>query len=162
MLQKCITNGRKYWYAGWLVALGLLLLYGFNPRMVTKTKIITDTTGTKSADWSNKLTAGEGAKATLNTDGSIEIAGPFSLDGKGKSEERIETHHRETTTSKPAKAWTIQASVGAMLPRAAIVVGMDYNVGKILIFNVGAGARVEMPFGIWTPNRFGAALTLSF
>lgn len=161
-MRKWLKLAKKRWYIGWVVAVALLLLYGLSPRIVTKTKIKTVTRVRTETKWNTDLKAAPDAKATLNPDGSIDITGGFVLKGSGEKKGSTDTDHSSATTQKPARAWSMQVSVAAMVPRSAFVLGADYHIGKILIFDVGAGARVELPFGNWTPNRVGAGLVFSF
>ena len=171
MLSSVALKVLKNRYTGWAVAAALLVWFGLNPQVKTvekiewKTKTVIETrvvTNTKFVTDSNAVT-------TVNPDGTLTVRGAVSVD-MTRSEagtERTTTEGTHTKTSTPV-GWKARIGASVLVPPPLHFGSMrkqfeaDVRIGKILIFDVGAGVRLVFPPTSWNLEYYGVGLSLTF
>ena len=101
-----------------------------------------------------------GATIYRDAAGGTTITGPVVLDSQaeGSTSRTVDSH-----STIESKGWDIAFSAGVLLPRPAVQVGIDYNIGTLFRkVGVGVGVIGEWPWTSYVPNRGGVRVTLTF
>ena len=158
-------------WAGWIVAAALILWFSLNPRVKTvekveyKTRTVVETRVVTKTD----IKAGADSKTTVNPDGTLTISGPVSI-GVTRSEtgtERTTTEGKRIRISEPV-GWVARVGASVLVPPPCKLGAMrkqveaDVRIGKLLVFDVGAGARVIFQPASYSPEFYGVSVSLTF
>jgi hypothetical protein len=161
---------RSRW-AGWIVAAGVVLWFSMNPNVKTvervewktrtevQTRVVTKT----------KVVTAPDSRTEVRPDGTTVITGTVTLDTT-RSEtgtERTTTEGTHTKVTTPS-AWKARVGASVLIPPPLKLSEMrkqveaDVRIGKILIFDVGAGVRVVFPPASYSPEFWGVGVSLTF
>lgn len=156
---------------GWVLAAVFLALWMGKGRVKTVEK----------SDWKSKRTAetkinsnselvvNSDARATVDKEGNVTIEGGFTLrttrTETGKDVTTSEGHTTKTTTPS---TWTGRIGASLLVPPPCKIhefrkqIEMDWNVGQIFGFDIGAGGRVIFPTTTWIPEFYGIGVSITF
>ena len=156
MLEESAVTWWKWLLAG--AAGGAIAVYLLTPPPPVKEVIkIHEVVKWKTVEHIRTL---PGTVTVLKPDGSTEITGRIEFTRSSEGGVTRDTEHQRES-DRPS--WRVLVSAGALLPRPAFQLGMDYRIG--LLFNkigIGAGVLGEWPFGSYVPTRGGVRLILTF
>ncbi len=171
MISSVALKALKSRYTGWIVAAGVILWFSLNPQVKTVERIEWREQKDKRTHiaTATDIDAGPGSVTEIKKDGTIVITGPVAIKST-RSEtgtERTTTEGTHTKTTTPV-GWKARVGASVLVPPPCKFSGMrkqleaDVRIGKILIFDVGAGARFVFSPASWNLEYYGVGLSLTF
>jgi hypothetical protein len=129
---------------GWGLFAAALALYALRPRVTTVTRVeVQERVVTRTA-WRLRLAAAPGATTTVQTDGTVSVAGPVVVDTAGEAEREATRAERREVVQRPAARWSVAAGVHVGPPWLGVAPSWWAAGGVRVLGPVWADAMIVM------------------